>query len=381
MGWLERHGLSAIQVLQRLRDMGFDGGYSIVKEFVQATRPRKTGAYLTLQFEPGEAAQVDWGQWGSIPVGSTQRRLSFLVVGLCHSRLLYVEFFLGEGMEMFLTGQQRAFEFFGGVPRRVILDNLKVGVLRHHRYEAPVFHPRYLDFAAHHGFVPVACNVNAPHEKGRVENGVGYIKGNFLTGLPLASLAALNTAARDWLDRVANARVHGSTKQVPAQMFASVEKAALLPLPPVPYDTGVIGTAGVSSRCRVTVETNHYSVPAIYAKTTVEVKAHPERLCFYFNSKLIATHVRSFDRHQDYEQADHLQSIKEQRPRGAASSGSWPTSWPCARLPKPFTGNSSNARPIRRGICERSSPWPISMAVTPSCAPASVCTLRWGPCI
>jgi Integrase core domain len=130
----------------------------------------KTAARLlciseTLAFAPGECAQVDWGCAGSMAVGSTRRRLSFFVMVLCYSRLCYLEFSLGEATEHFLSAHQNAFQFLGGVPLKVLIDNPKTAVLKHPSGEKPLFHPRYLDFAAHYGFEPRACNVRRPNEK------------------------------------------------------------------------------------------------------------------------------------------------------------------------------------------------------------------------
>ncbi|MFN0125184.1 MAG: IS21 family transposase, partial [Verrucomicrobiales bacterium] len=140
--WLERYPYSAAQVYQRLKnEHAYSGGASIVKDYVRAVRPVRRAAFLTLAFAPGEAAQVDWGYAGTITLGGTQRRVSFFVMVLCHSRLAYVEFTIGEGMEHFLSCHANAFEFFGGTPGAVIIDNLKTGVLRHPLGEKAVFHP------------------------------------------------------------------------------------------------------------------------------------------------------------------------------------------------------------------------------------------------
>ena len=109
--------------------------------------PRRQAAFLTLAFAPGECAQVDWGSFGSVPVGQTHRRLSFFVMVLCYSRMLYVEFTVSQTMEHFLACHQHAFEFFGGIPHKVMVDNLKSAVLKRALGEAPVFNPKYLDFA------------------------------------------------------------------------------------------------------------------------------------------------------------------------------------------------------------------------------------------
>jgi len=204
-------------------------------------------AFLTLAFAPGEAAQVDWGCAGTITLGSTRRRLSFFVMVLCHSRMAYVEFTCGESMEHFLACHQNALEFFGGTPGVILIDNLKTGVLKHPFGERAVFNPRYLDFAAHYGFEARACNVRKPNEKGRVENGVGYVKKNFLAGLELPnSLSAVNTAVRHWMDTIANVRDHRETRNKPAELFL-IEKPALRPLPSVAADTSVTSPAAPTS--------------------------------------------------------------------------------------------------------------------------------------
>ena len=212
---LHQQPFTAIQVLHRLREQGYTGGYSQLKAFVREVRPRRAAAFLTLHFEPGECAQVDWGSAGSVAVGSTRRRLSFFVMVLGYSRRMYVEFTLTETLEQFLACHANAFAFFGGAPRAVMLDNLKTAVLSHPRGQPAVFNPRYLDFARFHGFTIRACNVRAAHEKGRVENGVGYVRKSFLNGLGIESFAPLNPAVRVWLEAVANVRVHGETKRTP----------------------------------------------------------------------------------------------------------------------------------------------------------------------
>jgi transposase len=217
---LHQHPYSAQQLLQHIRQLGYPGGYSILKAFVREVRPKANKAYIALSFPPGDCAQIDWGYAGPFTVGSTRRRLSFLVLVLGHSRRMYVEFTLAETMEHFLAVQQNAFRFWSGAPKRLIIDNLKTAVLSHPRGQPAVYNPRYLDFTRHYGCTLQACNVRAAHEKGRVENGVGYVKKNFLNGRDLSgSLAALNALARQWIDEVADVRIHGETKRRPVDLF------------------------------------------------------------------------------------------------------------------------------------------------------------------
>lgn len=309
---LETHPYSAAQIFQSLKEQGYLGGYSILKEFVGQVRPSDGRAYLSLAFAPGECVQVDWGSFGSVTVGSTRRRLSFLVMVLCYSRLMYVEFTLGQSQDQFLACQKNAFEFFGGVPEKVMIDNLKSAVLARPLGEPALFHPRYMDFARHYGFTIAPCGVRKPHQKGRVENGVGYVKKNFLQGLSIPDFSVIGPAARLWLQNVANTRLHGETRKKPIDLFAE-EKSKLKPLAAAPYDVGVIHQVRATSRFRVIWETNRYSVPAEYAGARLTLKVDPQHLWFYHNEKPIADHVRSYDRHQDFENPDHVKELLLQR--------------------------------------------------------------------
>jgi hypothetical protein len=232
---------------------------------------------------------------------------------LGYSRFCYLEFSLGEATEHFLSAHQNAFEFLGGVPFKVLIDNPKTAVLNHPRGEKPLFHPRYLDFAAHYGFEPRACNVRRPNEKGRVESGVGYVKKNFLNGLELPhGLDVLNAAARHWMNTIANVRVHGETHKQPIELFA-LEKQQLKPLPAIPADTAITDTVRANNRFRIVLDTNRYSVPSLYASQRLVLKTFADRLCIYHEHKLIATHLRSYERHRDFENPDHVKDLLEQR--------------------------------------------------------------------
>jgi transposase len=309
---LEKYPYSAAQVLQRLREQGFDGGYSIIKNYVRTVRPRRQPAFLKLAFAPGECAQVDWGSFGSVPVGQTTRRLSFFVMVMCYSRMMDVEFTLSQTMEHFLACHQHAFEFFGATPETVMVDNLKSAVLRRALGEAPVFNPKYAAYAEHYGFRIVPCNVGKGNEKGRVENGVGYVKKNLLAGLEIADFRQLNPAARPWLDTIANVRHHGETRQPPTQMWES-EKPHLKPLPLHPFDIATVSQVRASRQFRITLDSNRYSVPAHLAGQALTLKTYPDRLCLYYHNELVAHHPRSYDRYGDFEDPDHPKPLLEAR--------------------------------------------------------------------
>jgi transposase len=309
---LESHPYSAQQIFQRLREAGYGGGLTIVKDYVAKVRPARREAFLKLAFAPGECAQVDWGEYGSVNIGSTRRRLSFFVLVLAHSRRLYVQFTVSQTLEHFLACHEQAFAAIQGVPAKIMVDNLKSAVLQRLAGCAPVFNARYLDFSRHWGFEIAACAPGRGNEKGRVENAVGYVKKNFLAGLEFSEFSAINPAAQIWLDTVANVRIHGETRRRPIDLFQD-EQPRLRPLNPMPYDIGRIETARAGKQFRVTLDTNHYSVPARYVGVRVTLKAYPDRVCIYHQDQLIARHVRCYDRHQDIEDPDHPKALIAQR--------------------------------------------------------------------
>lgn len=313
LGLLETHAYTARQLLQRLREEGYRGGYTILKVYVRAVRPKRAPAFLTLHFAPGACAQVDWGSAGSIRVGNTRRQLSFFVLVLCYSRRMFLQFTLGQSQEQWLACHQQAFEYFGGLlPAEIMVDNCKTAVLSHPLGGPVVLNPRYLDFAAHHGFAIKPCGPRKPNEKGRVESGVGYVKHNFLAGLQLTDFASIHPAARHWLETVANVRLHGETKKTPLELFHE-EKDRLRQMAPRAYDTALVRTAQVSSRCRVVVDTNRYSVPSKYASRLLTLKLYSDRLRLFEGDTLIAEHVRSYERHRDFENPDHVKELLHQR--------------------------------------------------------------------
>ncbi len=315
---LEHHPYSAQQIFQHLTADGFDGGITLVKDYVRTVRPPRKPAFLTLEFARGECAQVDWGHWHAVSVGRALRRLSFFVMVLAYSRLMYLEFTVSQTMEFFLNAHLNAFESFGRlVPAKIMVDNLKSAVLQRLTGQAPVFNPRYRDFAAHYGFEIVPCGVGQGQEKGRVESAVGYVKKNLLAGLDIPHFSVMNPAAQHWLDTVANVRVHGETKETPHARFER-ERAHLRPMSPHLYDIGSRHNVVASNRFRVTFQTNRYSVPAEYASTRLTLKAYPDRICIYHRNKLeeshlIARHRRCLDKYRDIEDPDHPKALLAQR--------------------------------------------------------------------
>lgn len=190
------------------------------------------------------------------------------------------------------------------------VDNLKSAVIKRAVGQAPVFNQRYLDFADHYGFTIAPCGVAKGNEKGRVESGVGYVKKNFLAGLPIPTFEALQRAGREWLVTIANQRIHGETRKKPQDHF---KEERFNSLPSQEYDCATISQMRSSSQFRITLDSNRYSVPAEYANCKLAVKIYADRLCVYNQDKLVARHQRSYDRHQDFENPDHPKELLAQR--------------------------------------------------------------------
>jgi transposase len=314
LGKLEQYPLlTATRLHRMLCENGYTGGYGTVKDCVRELRPRAKPAHFTLSFAPGEAAQADWGCWEAVEVPGGRRRLSFFVMVLCHSRLLYAEFFYGQGTEHWLAAHRNALEFFGGVPACVIVDNCKTAGTTPATGDTPaVFNDTYLDLAQHYGFRPVACRPHRPNEKGRVESAVGYIRSSFLAGRESSPIEALNPALFHWRDTVANVRSHNTTGRRPIDLFTEAEKDALQPLPAGPHPCTVDRTVACTSRFRFTVDTNRYSVPSQYAGRKLSVRIGTDRVTVHDPDSPeapVADHPRSFGRNRNILNPEHERQL------------------------------------------------------------------------
>ena len=311
----EEPARSAVNILQRLRGAGYTGGLTILKDYLTACRPSSyPAAYLTLEFLPGQAAQADWGEFGD--VFGLGRKVHCFVMVMCHSRLLYLEFTLSANFESFICCHENAFAFFGGVPREVWYDNLATAVAER-RGRLVRFQPRFSVYTGHHRFNPVACNPASGNEKGRVEDGVRYVRHNFWPGRTFAELDELNAQARDWRDQFANRRTHASTRKVP-QLAFDEEKSALLPLQE-PFDTDEVRSPKASHLFRIDFDGNEYSVPWRLSGRIVTLRANEACVRVFVGNKRVAVHQRSWRKGKTISRPEHEEGLLQQKP-GAQQS-------------------------------------------------------------
>lgn len=251
---------------------GYPGKESKVREFVHDRRPEKeTVGSMRFETPPGEQGQVDWGYFGFISHHGHTYRLYAFIMTLGWSRASYLHFTISSDTTWFIRCHLHAFAYLGGVPRRLLYDNLKSVVERRDADGGIHWNPRFLDFADVAGFSPQACKPYRPQTKGKVENGVKYVRGNFWPGLHFGDLEDLNAQALLWLNTTANTRVHGTTGEVP---FTRLRAEGLQPTTKaLTYDSSVISTRRSSKDCFISYEGNLYSVPATHARKTLQVKS------------------------------------------------------------------------------------------------------------
>lgn len=261
---IEQGVLNAQKLYAEIKAQGYEGGVSLVKSFVQPHRAART-SQTTVRFEtePGQQAQVDWAYFGMIWHQGRQMRLYGFAMTLGWSRAMYLEFTVSSDTTWFLRCHLHAFRYLGGVPHEVLHDNLKSAVLNRDNNGAIHWNPRYLDFANYYGFVPHACQPYRPQTKGKVERGIRYVQGNFWPGLTYSDLDDLNRQRRQWLDTVANVRIHGTTGAVPFDRLPQEGLQTLLGKPD--YDTSYITSRRSTRDCLISYGGNHYSIPAAYA--------------------------------------------------------------------------------------------------------------------
>lgn len=226
-------------LFDEVRERGYAGGYTMVKAYVATLKPAiEPEPVVRFETAPGEQMQVDWAT-----IRRGRNRLSVFIATLGWSRATYTEFFTDERVETLMAAHEHAFLAFGGVPREVLYDNVKTVVIDRDAYGPGRhrFHRGFVDFAGHCGFRPRLCRPYRAKTKGKVERFIRYLRGSFY--VPFASrlkqeglivdAPAANAAVTRWLREVANARVHGTTGEVPAERLA-IERAALQPIP-APY--------------------------------------------------------------------------------------------------------------------------------------------------
>jgi transposase len=309
---------SAVVMLQRLRPLGYQGGISILKQYLHDKRgsiatPR---AFVRVESPPGDRFEIDWGHFGALDYEGDARKLYAFSLVECHSRMMYVEFTHAQNFETFVRCHIHAFENLGGIARELVYDNLSTAVAEHDG-KLVRFNPRFLAFAREFGFLPHACHVASPWEKGKVERaGIGYVRQNFWPLRQFHGLADVNAQVRRWLDEIANIRIHHETREQPKLRF---RQDCLKPAPSIHPDYRDTAQPLVHKDIRLQFDANRYCVPARYVGHRLTLKADACSVTIYDQQREIATYARSWRRGQTFGAERFEKELLAQRPAAELS--------------------------------------------------------------
>jgi len=319
------------KIFQTIQQEGYTGSESSVRGYiakVRRTNERKK-VYLPLEFDPGSDGQVDWGEGVAIIAGK-RVKVQLFYMRLCYSRKLFMMAFPHQRQEAFFEGHVRAFHHFGGIPKCLSYDNLKVAVQRILEGRNREEQKSFVVFRSHYLFKSRFCTPGQGNEKGRVEEGVGFGRRNFMVPLPdVASYEELNQHLLVQCQADDNRRI--DRQAVTIGEAWEMEKPHLLPLPERDFDCCVIRPVTLNPYCQVVLDTNRYSVPADKAYRHLVLKAYPFRVDILYLDEVIASHPRCYGREQDIFNPLHYLPLLEQRPGAfehAKPIRRWRQEWP-----------------------------------------------------
>jgi transposase len=305
-------GVEMATIHRRLvKNHGYTGSYSAVKRFVHRLAPKGPEVVLRLETAPGQEAQVDFGGAGQQrdPQTGQLRQAYCFVMTLSFSRHQYAELVFDQKMATWIGCHRRAFEFFGGVPQEIVIDNLKAAVLTASLSD-PILSVPYGKMAQHYGCLIHPCRPRRPQHKGKVENGAHYVKRSFLAGEELFDLDEANRKLAEWIGEEAGLREHGTTHEAPLKRFVATENQTLQSLPGEPFELLEVCRAKVHRDCYVQVGGCYYHAPYTYVGRTLDVYVYERTVQLYDGVRLIVTHERGRRKGQRISRAEFYPAEK-----------------------------------------------------------------------
>jgi transposase len=299
-------GVEIQALLGLLRERGYEGSYSSLRRFVSRAEKKAPEVFVRVETGPGEEGQVDFGYAGFFydPRSGRMRKGWVFVMTLGFSRHQYAEIVFDQKIETWIELHVRAFEWFGGTVKRIVLDNLRAGIVKAviHDQEAQ---RSYRELAEHYGFLISPCRPGTPRHKGKVESGVRYVKRNALAGREFRDVEEANRHLLRWVEQTAGTRIHGTTQEQPLVRFER-EREKLRPLPTSRYEVVVWKQAKLHPDCHMVFDYSYYSGPHWLVGKKLWLKATPRRVEVYRGYERIATHERASQRGSRKTIPDHL---------------------------------------------------------------------------
>ncbi len=294
-GWLETDGLTLTKAHIKLGRMGVDVSYSTLYRYARENLGFGSSK-VTVRMadtDPGEVAQVDFGRMGLVfdPETGRERVLHALVVTLVFSRHQYVYLTHRQDLDALITGLEEAWEAFGGVTRRLIIDNMKAAIVKADRYE-PVFNRTFQEYSQYRGFIIDPAVVRHPEGKATVENQIKYVRENFFKGESFTDRTHAQREAERWCRTTAGLRLHGTTRKRPLLVFEQEEQTTLLPLSGEHFDVPVWAVCKVHPDHHIRFKNALYSLPTRFIGKQVEIKSTRSLVRIYHQNQLIKTHPK-----------------------------------------------------------------------------------------
>ncbi len=312
-------GVSVAKIHQELNGDLFHTAcaYSSVWEFVRQQEGPTLDVTVRIETAAGEEGQVDFGFAGVMydPLQQKTRKAWAFVMTLAYSRHMFAKFVFDQTVETWVQLHRDAFEFFGGVPERIRLDNLKAAIVRA-SVDDPIVQRAYREEAEYYGHLITPCRVATPQHKGKVEAGVKYLKGNFLAGSNAEYMRSdrhighANHDVRTWVLTRAGERVHGTTGWQPLVQFERMERSALKPLPPEPYEVAYWTQVKLHRDCHFVLQGSYYSAPFRFAGQMLDLRVSDREVQVFIAHERIVTHSRLKQRGQRQTQLPHLPDYK-----------------------------------------------------------------------
>lgn len=291
--WMDQK-ISRLRIHELIKEQSLiKSSYDTLCKYIQKQFPKSVEAFGVQVTTPGEAAEIDFGYLGMLPNDCGKPVKTFgLAVVLGYSRLDYYAVVYDQKLETLCRELTNAFSYFGGVPRRLKVDNMKTAVLRNQHYDLTL-NQDFLEFANHYGAVVIPCAPYSPEQKGKVEGAIKYLQVNFIAGRSFQDGADLKRQARQWMEGYANQRIHGTTRKVPMQVFLAEEKEKLQALPLEEFSFFNRGMRTVAPNCHIHFENNYYSVPASLVGKEVTIRWNERLVRIIYQGEQIALHSRS----------------------------------------------------------------------------------------
>jgi len=319
---LEKYpSLCASRLHTMVKERGYPGGPDHFRHLLANYRPRpQPEAYHRLKTLPGEQAQVDWAHFGKITIGRAQRALMAFVMVLSWSRQIFLRFFLDARMTNFLRGHEAAFQFFNGVARCLLYDNLKSAVLER-KGDAIRFHPTLLEYSGHYRYEPRPVAVARGNEKGGVERAIRYARDTFFAAREWRDLDDLNAQAEAWCTGLSADRLCPGDRSMTVREAFALEQPKLLALPENPYPTDERVEVKVGKTPYARFDLNDYSIPHTHVRRTLTVLASPNEVRVLDGIDVIASHERSYDKGEQIEEPTHIEALTRAKQKARQHRG------------------------------------------------------------